>query len=189
MTRPCLLAARSTLVLAALLAVASAASAACGYTPVHAGFQGEGKQLHVALAGSSVPDAVASDEVLASVREELARYGLLAPGDGYPRCEIEILRADESSEGIAAAGGAGEALVPQSRATRVGMVGRAWVVRAAGSARERDTGDLRALETIAVASDARAATFRHGDALRAAGRRLGRRLASRLAGLPAASEE
>ena len=81
---------------------------------------------------SRVPDAVASDEVLAGVREELARGGALASGDGYPRCEVEILRADEASEGIAAAPDAAGRLQPQSRATRVGLVARAWVLRAPG---------------------------------------------------------
>jgi hypothetical protein len=159
----------------------------CGYTPVHGGVGAE--HLHVVLSESKVPDAVASDEVLAGVREELARSGNLEPGAGFPRCEVEILRADEASEGIAAVPGEGGRLFPQSRATRVGLVARAWVLRAPGGERERDTGDVRAFETVAVAADARAATFRHSDALRAAGRRLGKRLAARIMGLPAASDE
>jgi hypothetical protein len=178
-------------ILALAFAVAlSVALAACGYTPVHSGAGAE--RFHVVLAQSKVPDAVASDEVLAGVREELARAGTLAPGDGYPRCEVEVLRADEASEGIAATPGTQDIngrLVPQARATRVGLVARAWVLRAAGAERERDTGDVRAFETVAVAVDARAATFRQSDALRAAGRRAGKRLASRVLGLPAASDD
>ena len=164
-----------------------AASASCGYAPVHTGVADE--HLHVVLSMSRVPDAVASDEVLAGLREELARGGALASGDGYPRCEVEILRADESSEGIAATPDAAGRLQPQSRATRVGLVARAWVLRAPGGDHERDTGDLRAFETVSVAVDSRAATFRHSDALRAAGRRVGQRLASRIMGLPSASDE
>jgi hypothetical protein len=171
----------------ALSLTVSFTGASCGYAPVHSGVGGE--HLHVVLSTSKVPDAVASDEVLAGVREELARTGTLEPGDGFPRCEVEILRADEASEGIAAVPDPDGRLLPQSRATRVGLVARAWVLRAPGGERERDTGDVRVFETVAVAADARAATFRHSDALRAAGRRAGKRLGSRIMGLPAASDE
>ena len=159
----------------------------CGYQPVHGGAGGQ--HLSVVLAESKVPDAVASDEVVTGVREELARAGALASGAAYPRCEVEILRMDESAEGIAAQPGEGGRLVPQARATRVGLVARAWVLEAPGAQRLRDTGDVRAFETVAVATDARGASFRHSDALRAAGRRLGRRLASRIMGLPSANED
>lgn len=171
------------LVLAFALSLASCA----GYQPVHGGATAE--HFSVVLSESKAPDAVASDEVLAGVREELARTGALASGASYPRCEVEILRVDEAAEGIAATPGAGGQLVPGARATRVGLVARAWVQRAPGAERERDTGDVRAFETIALAGDARGATFRHSDALRAAGRRLGRRLASRIMGLPSANED
>jgi hypothetical protein len=165
----------------------SLALASCGYQPVHGG--AGGAHLSVVLSESKVPDAVASDEVLAGVREELARTGALAAGAAYPRCEVEILRIDEAGEGIAATPGEGGQLLPQARATRVGLVARAWVLKAPGAERERDTGDIRAFETVAIAEGARGATFRHSDALRAAGRRLGRRLASRIMGLPSATED
>jgi hypothetical protein len=169
---------RRLLALLALVVV----SGACGYRPVSA-LHGDEK-IAVVLATSQVPDAAVSDEVAAGVREELAKAGALAAGEGYPRCEIEVLRADEASEGIGAVNGQ-----PSARATRVGIVARAWLVRTKDGARERDTGDVRALETVAVAGDARAATFRHSDALKAAGRRVGRRIGSRLLGLPAASDD
>lgn len=157
-------------------------STGCGYRPVN-DVRGDEK-LAVVLASSQVPDAAVSDEVVVGVREELAKSGALAPGDAYPRCEIEVLRADEASEGIGAV--AGE---PSARATRVGIVARAWVVRSKDGARERDTGDVRVFETVAVAGDARTATFRNADAQKAAGRRAGRRIGSRLLGLPAASDD
>lgn len=156
--------------------------AACGYQPVHEA-RGDEK-LSVALATSMVPDAAVTDEVLVGLREELAKNGALASSDAYPRCEVEVLRADEASEGIAAEGGQ-----PSARATRVGIVARAWVVRAKDGPRERDTGDVRTMETISTAGDARTATFRHSDALKAASRRAGRRLASRVIGLPSASDD
>jgi hypothetical protein len=156
---------------------------ACGYQPVHEA-RGE-ERLSVTLATSMVPDAAVTDEVLVGIREELAKNGALAASaDAYPRCEVEVLRADEASEGIAAIDGQ-----PAARATRVGIVARAWVVRAKDGPHERDTGDVRTIETVAVAGDARTATFRHSDALKAAGRRAGKRLASRLMGLPAASDD
>jgi hypothetical protein len=168
-----------------LAILAAVAVLGCGYRPVH----GEAtERFAVVRSSSSIPDAVASDEVLAGVRDELARAGALATGDGYPRCEVEILRADESSEGISAITGPDGKLSVDSRATRVGVVARAWIARAPGGV-ERDTGDVRAFETVSVAPDARAASFRHTDALRAAGRRTGRRLGARILGLPAASED
>lgn len=160
----------------------------CGYAPLHGG-SSTGEQLHVRLASSNVPDAMAVDEVLVGAREELARLGFLSSGDGYPRFEIEVLRADEASEGIAAVRDAEGRLLPASRASRVGIVARGWVVRAPRADRERDTGDVRVLETVAVAFDARSSTFRHADALRAAGRSVGRRLAYRILGLPSATAD
>lgn len=169
--------------LAIVVVALVALGAACGYQPVHEA-RGDEK-LSVVLATSNVPDAAVSDEVVVGVREELAKNGALASSsDAYPRCEIEVLRADEASEGIAAVDGQ-----PAARATRVGIVARAWIVRRKDGPRERDTGDVRALETVAVAGDARTATFRHADALKAAGRRAGKRLASRVMGLPAASDD
>ncbi len=100
-----------------------------------------------------------------------------------------MLRADEASEGVQAVGSA-----PVARATDVGIVARAWIVRAAGEDPQAETGDMRAEETLAVdegasGPDPRASTFHHADALRAAARRLGRALGARVLGLPAASEE
>lgn len=158
-------------------------STACGYEPVHAA-RGDEK-LSIALRASMVPDAAVTDEVLVGLREELAKNGALASSSSaYPRCEVEVLRADEASEGIAAVDGQ-----PSARATRVGIVARAWVIRSKDGPRERDTGDVRTMETVSIAPDARTATFRHSDALKAAGRRAGRRLASRVMGLPAGSDD
>ncbi len=167
----------------ALLLVTSS----CGYRSVAA--RSGSEKLSVVLVSSNVPDAVASDEVLAGVRDELARAGALESGNAYPRCEVEVLRADEASEGIAATPNADERLIPEARATRVGIVARAWVVRSKDAPHERDTGDVRALDVVATAPDAKTATYRHADSLRAAARRAGRRIAARLLGLPSASEE
>lgn len=159
---------------------------ACGYHAVHGGPPAE--RFSVVLASSNIPEAVAGDEVVAGVRDELARSGALGTGEAYPRCEVEVLRADEAAEGIAATPNTDGVLLPDARATRVGIVARAWIVRSKDGPRERDTGDVRAMEVVATAGDARAATFRHADALRAAGRRVGRKMGTRILGLPTSSD-
>jgi hypothetical protein len=166
----------------------SCAVLSCGYRAVYAT---DAPRMHVTLVRSTIPDAVASDEVASGAREELAREGSLEAGDGWPRMEIEVLRADEVSEGIAA-GSAG----PVARGTNVALVARAWIAVAPDAPPQSDTGDVRAEETIAVdtssqteAPDPRASAFHRADALRAAARRLGRRLARRVLGFPAGSEQ
>ncbi len=163
--------------------------AACGYAPLHGHGGAASERFHVHLDVSKVPDAVASDDVLVGAREELARFGALASGQGYPRVEIEVLRADEASEGIAAVRDAEGRLRPQSRAARTGIVVRAWLARTPGAARERDTGDLRVVESASVASDAREAALRSSDALRGVARRAGQRLAARILGFPSPSDD
>jgi hypothetical protein len=175
------------LCLAAALAPPLSTQAGCGYHALYAAPEGE--RLHVALARALVADAAAADEVLSGAREVLAKEGALAPGDGYPRIEIEVLRADESSEGVQAVGGA-----PAARGTEVGVVARAWVVRANGAPLEHDTGDVHAMDVVAVdtragALDPRADALHHADALRAVARRVGRRLALHVLGHPVAPDE
>jgi hypothetical protein len=145
--------------------------------------------LHVKLVRTIVPYAVASDEVVAAVREELARAGAVSPGDGFPRVEVEVLGVDETSDGIAA-GESG----PVARGSGLAIVARAWIVRDPGAAPESDTGDLRAQESVATdqmgnVPDPRAGGLHHESAVRAAARRLGRKIARRIEGLPAANED
>jgi hypothetical protein len=173
-----------SLTLAALLL-----TCACGYRSVYAA--GPPGKLHVKVVRSLVADTVAADEVASGVREELARAGALEAGEGYPRVEIEVLRGDETSEGVAA-GASG----PLARGTDVAVVARAWVATAERAPPQADTGDMRAEESIAVdeaaaagGADPRASFFHHADASRAAARRLGRKLAARLLGQPSASED
>jgi len=164
-----------------LAALSLSLVAACGYQPVYAG---QPERLHVKVVRSAVPDAIAADEVASGVREELARLGALSPGEAYPRVEIEVLRADETSQGIRAAAGQ-----PVARGTDVALVARAWIARGPDAPVEGETGDLRAEDTAAVDGDARAANLHHADALRAAARRLGHALGARVLGLPASSDE
>jgi hypothetical protein len=173
--------------LALALALVLSSSSGCGYRPLYG--EAEGERLHVTLSRSLVADSVATDEVLSGIREELAREGALAAGEGYPRVEVEVLRADESSEGIAAVAGQ-----PRARGTEVGLVARAWLVRAKDAPKERDTGDVRAMDAVTIDTregklDPRADALHHDDALRAVARRVGKRLAMRLLGHPVAVDE
>jgi hypothetical protein len=145
--------------------------------------------LHVKLVRTLVPYAVASDDLVAAVREELALAAAVSPGEGFPCVEIEVLRVDETSEGIAA-GASG----PMARAIGVAVVARAWIVRNPDAAPESDTGDLRVEESIAVdpiggGTDLREGGFHHASAVRAAARRLGHKIARRISGLPTANED
>jgi len=165
------------------------ALSACGYHVAYA--DPSGGRLHVKVVRSMIPDAVASDEVAAGVRDELARGGWLEAGERYPRVEIEVLRADEASDAI---GASGTPAVPMARSLDVGIAARAWLVEAAGAAPEKDTGDMRAEDVIAVdlaagVGDPTAEALHHADALRASARRLGRMLAHRLLGAPGPSED
>jgi hypothetical protein len=169
-----------------LLAFLSSCSilSACGYAPLYPS-SGAGTKLHVVLVRSLVPDAAASDEVASGAREQLARDGALAPGDGYPRVEIEVLREDETSDAIAAPNGVN---APVARGLDVALVARAWVVASPDSPREHDTGDMRAADLVAPQATARTELVSQLDASRAVARRVGRRLALKVLGHPAASE-
>ena len=155
---------------------------ACGYQPLYATPGGEA--YHVHLSKNFTASAVVADEVLRGARETLAKEGALASGDGYPRLEIEVLRADESSEGIVAVS-APEGQVPKARASELGVVVRAFVTRRSGGAAELDTGDLRQ-DVLAGAplGDSVRETWQREDALRAAARRLGGRAAMKVLGHP-----
>jgi hypothetical protein len=162
----------------------------CGYSPIYS--RPASEQLSVALVGARTADAITSDEVVAGVRDTLAKEGALSPGVNYPRVEVEVIRADETSEGIAAQG-TPSGHVPRARGTEVGVVARAWIARNAASAHEADTGDVRAFDLVSSPNQegplAPSEALSHDDALRATARRVGQRLALRVLGHPAASDE
>jgi hypothetical protein len=173
----------------AALATVFALCVSCGYAPVYP--TGGSDRLHVKLTRSLVADAVAADEVAQGAREELARQGALEGGEGYPRLEIEVLRADETSAGVAAAAGTVAGL--RARATAVALVARGRVVEQAGDDPVRDSGDVRAEAAIAVdetngAAAPVAGSFHFADALRSVARGVGSKIARRAMGLPAAGE-
>jgi len=155
----------------------------CGYRAVYGGGDPEGR-LSVTAAPSRVPNAGAVQSVLAGVRSELGRAGVLRAGEGYPRLVVEVLRVDEVGTGIEAPGDA-----PLARGSAVAVVGRAWVESQPDAPPERDTGDTRRSERIAVGQSAAGDSLFHDEALRAAGRRLGRALAKRVLGEPEPADE
>jgi hypothetical protein len=170
----------------ALVLALLACAAGCGYRPLHEVNAGEASRFHIALVRADVADPTAADEVASGAREELAKEGALAAGEGYPRVEIEVLRADETSDAVAAAAGAAK---PAARATEVGLVARAWIVADAGGPKLRDTGDVHAEDLVGAEADARVDALRHADALRAVARRMGARLARKVLGEPVVQEE
>jgi len=193
----------------AVAVAVAVAVAGCGYRPLYgaasapSGAQGQTEeQFSVTGISPLVADASVVAEVEAGVRAGLARAALLRGGGGYPRVVVEVLRFDTQSEGIAAVPGgvrtdetggvpvgAAGPLLPLARGTRVGIVARAWLERTAGAPKERETGDLRAVDVMQVESDARLETLRMDDASRAAARRLGERLARRVLGEPDAPDD
>ena len=172
----------------------------CGYRPL---FGGRSNERYCVVGVSPLAaDASAVSEVEAGLRAELAKGGELRSGGGYPRVVVEVLRIDTESEAIAAVPGGmrpeivgGLPLVasgpsrPLARGSRIGVLARAWLERAPSAPRERDTGDLRAVDVVTVESDARIEALRRDDAARAAARRLGARLARRIRGEPDAPDD
>ena len=154
----------------------------CGYRPLYATPAGERYHLH--LAKNATASAVVAREVLRGAREALAKEGALAPGDGYPRLEIEVLRADETSEGVIAAQSP-SGNVPRATASDLAVVARAWVARREGATAELDTGDMSdGAVQAAPLGDATREIWQREDSLRAVAHRLGGRIALRILGHP-----
>ena len=175
MRRPVALAASG-----ALAGTLALALAGCGYRLVHAPDDPLGP--FVVVAGRvHVPDAPAVASAEEGARAELGRAGQLASGGGGARVEIEVLRIDETSEGVALAPGK---TAPLARGVRVTVIGRARLRRAGSDVVERDTGDVRASEVAARADGAGAGALVRDELGRAAARRLGEALVRRLLGVP-----
>ncbi len=168
-----------------LAVVAAGLLAACGYRPLYGGERGD--RFCVVGVSPLVADSAVVSEVEAGVRAGLARAGGLRSGADYPRVVVEVLRVDAASEGIKAV--PGTPTMPLARATRVGVLARAWVQKAPDGPKERDTGDLRAVDVMQVEPDARLEALRLDDATRASARRLGERLARRVLGEPDAPDD
>jgi hypothetical protein len=99
---------------------------------------------------------------------------------GYPRLVLELVRVDESSSGIAAIAPDD----PRARGSLVGVVARGWVEDAPGSARSRETGDIRRVARFSAGAEVANDAMRYDEALRAAARDVGRAIARRVLGEP-----
>ena len=156
-----------------------AGSSACGYAPVRevvapgplAVVRGEGR----------VADARADDEAVLGAKAALAREGV-AREDGFPRLVIELVRLEERSSGILAAGGD-----PRARGVTLTLVGRAYVVGAPDGEPEWESGDVALSAEIAAGNDPRADALARDDGLRALARKLGQALVERRFGYPASA--
>lgn len=159
----------------------------CGYKPLasYARVGGEGEpRLHVVVGARTVPAARAHDALVGAVVGRLSEAGQFEGGTGYPRVEVELVRIDETAEGLAVAGDS-----PISRGLRVTVLGRARVLRGPSEAPAFDTGDVSAHVTISSSGPAPRALVLREDAVAGAARLLGRRLAERVLGIPAPSDE
>jgi hypothetical protein len=159
----------------------SLALAGCGYHLAHAPADPLGP-FTVTGGRVRVPDVQAVAAAEEGARAELSRAGALGPGGGV--IEVEVLRVDETSEGIAldVAGS------PFARGVRVTVTARAVLRRAGSAAVERDSGDVRASEVAARADGAVRGMVVGGEAARAAARRAGEAAVRRLLGYPEPSE-
>lgn len=159
-----------------------------GYTPVHG--HGVRPKLGVQLVACRIADAAACDEVIAGVENRLLAEGALAPsGTSFPLLEVEVLRADEVAESVAAPPGTDPTAPPSARGLSVGVVARAWVLKTPSAEPRSDTGDVRAFSLVTSEGDVRTSDGRIRDARRAAGYRVGQRLALSVLGVPVAVDE
>jgi hypothetical protein len=156
----------------------------CGYRPAYGG-ERPGIRLYVDPAGQRVAQPAAVHQALAGVREELAHAGVLAPGRGYPRVIVEVVRVDERGTGTAPAAQD----LPLARGTAVGVVIRAWVQSKPGGPAERDTGDVRRVSYVAAGVRANVDSNSYQQALQAASRRAGKAAGRLLMGEPVARIE
>jgi hypothetical protein len=190
---------RRGLALAAVALVMAVALPGCGYH-VASEVRDPLGPFAVTSGHARIPYALAIGAAEEGARSALSRAGELAtcsPGSsGCNLLVVELLRADETSEGVAlpTLGSAREpsptagAAVPLARGLRVTLVGRAFLRRAGSDDEERGTEDLDASEVVATPPDAASAVLARDDAARRAARRLGERLARHILGFPEPSE-
>jgi hypothetical protein len=167
------------------LVLGALANAACGY---HALYGSPSRfSWTVSAASPKAPNLGALDGALAGARAELSRAGALRPGTDYPRLIVELVRVDEVASGISAQGTS--ASVPLARASAVGVTARGWIEEQAGASPERDSGDVRRVESVSQNGEALASQVAFDDAARAAARLAGEAVARRVLGIVEPSVE
>lgn len=148
----------------------------CGYVPAYGGTRPSAR-LSVVAAPSRVAEGGAFAAVLAGVRQELSRAGVLNSGSEYPRVVVELVRLDERGTGQLEQGN-NWAL---ARGTIVGLTARAWVEEKPSEA-VRDTGDIRRTSSYDTKPNSTDDLISRDAALESTGRHLGEALARRILG-------
>jgi hypothetical protein len=149
----------------------------CGYRPLRNGLAGA-PRIDVSSATSSViasAEAALEEEAATGARAELARHGALARG-APARLVVELVRLDESAEGIAPT-----ETGSRGRGVRLRLIARGVLTE--GAARF-ETADVEATETIASPPDAASWQAIRGAAARGLSRRAGALVAREVLGLP-----
>ncbi len=155
--------------------------AACGYRTAYGGTP-PSTRLAVSAAPSRSPESGALVAILAGLRGELSRAGVLDPGNGYPRVVVELVRIDErgTAQGLTTRPGDDREL-PRAAGALVGVTARAWV-ELSESQLERDTGDVRRTAAFGSAANAGLDSARREAALDAAGYAVGEAIGRRVMG-------
>jgi hypothetical protein len=166
-----------------ILSLLACSFPACGYHLVHSPRDPLGP-FSVVSTPIRVPDAALAAAAEEGARAELSRAGQLAGRGAAGEIEIDLLRVDETGEGVALAAPD----LPLARGLRVTAIGRGRLRRAGSTAAERDTGDVSTAEVVARGSSAAAAGVGRDEAGRAAARRLGELLVRKLLGFPEPGE-
>lgn len=148
----------------------------CGYTPVHSTAP-SAPRLGVVLTDVHTGDAVMLEALRFGASQALAARGMLRSDTAYPRLELEMLRLDRISEGVAERGG-----VPLARAFRIVVTGRARVAVGVNQYAE-DTGDVSVAEVRAASVGAQELML-DADGNRAVAQKLGRTLTQKILGEP-----
>ena len=140
-----------------------------------------GAHYEVVVGRTGSASFEAGSAAAAGVRSELQAAGAL--GSGFPQVVVEILRVDERSIGVRAAG-----VQPLARGSEITVVGRALVLPSANANSTLDTGDVSRSSQFASGPTPAADAEARSRAVRDAARSLGRALGRAVLGLPEPAE-
>ena len=154
----------------------------CGYRPIYAA--PAGSQISVGVGQTLVPETTATQAALSGARAELAAAGSLAPGSGFPRLVLDLLRVDEVSRGVHVQSGQ-----PVAAGMGIAVVVRGRLLVAAEREPALDTGDIRRSVQVLGDADPRADGATYDQAVRAAAERAGRAAARISLGIPEPNDD
>jgi hypothetical protein len=163
----------------AALAMALGATG-CGYHAAYGGTR-PSTRLSVVAAPSRAPEAGALAAVLAGLRGELSRAGVLGSSNGYPHVVVELVRVDERGTAQTLTQQPSGGLLPSASGALVGVTARAWVEVDASHV-EHDTGDVRRTSAFGSAVNPGFDAAVREAALSAVGQATGEALGRRIMG-------